>query len=215
LHVALWHCASSATFLVELWHCVSSCNIVALHDVQGIVHCAMALCIVPLYCIALEQCALSQNNVHCPRMMHIVLGQCIRPWHDAHCLVVLQGFAHQKGGLSQGVMHRKRGVVHQKKGHHTSCTVLAFTSCHGISRWQSAQQLCGRKKTKLKCRKLHQQVVWGGLKKNTIHLCSVSSGGGNNFTSAVAMALLAVICTTLWPKKYVTSKTNMKTTINL
>jgi len=39
--------------------------------------------------------------------------------------------------------------------------------------------------------------------------------GGNNFTSAVAMALLAVICTTLWPKKYVTSKKNTKTTINL
>ena len=52
----------------------------------------------------------------------------------------------KKGGWV-GVLRIKKGELRiEKKGHHTSCTVLAFTSCHGVSRWQSAQQLCGRKK---------------------------------------------------------------------
>jgi len=72
-----------------------------------------------------------------------------------------------------------------------------------------------QKKTKSKCRKLHQRVLWGGLKKKQFTSAVCHPVGGNNFTSAVVMAPLAVICTALWPKKYVTSKKNMKTTINL
>jgi len=75
-------------------------------------------------------------------------------------------------------------------------------------------------KTKIECHKLQQQVPWGA-QKTTIDLCSASSGvaalvccGGQQFTSVVVMAPLAVICTTLWPKKLCCQK-NIKTTINL
>jgi len=98
------------------------------------------------------------------------------------------------------------------------CMVWHLYHATVLADWQSAQ-LCGTKNKN----RMPQIAAAGsmGAKKTTIDLCSASSGvaalvccGGQQFTSVVVMAPLAVICTTLWPKKLCCQK-NIKTTINL
>jgi len=77
------------------------------------------------------------------------------------------GCTSKKGGCAS-----KKGVAHQEKRHHALCTGQLCCAT-ALANWHSVH-ICLRKK---ECCKLQQPVPWGNrMGKNTINLCSASSG---------------------------------------
>ncbi len=87
----------------------------------------------------------------------------------------------EKGGGVR-VLHIKKGELRiEKRG--ITCRAQCW-HCHHAMALADGNLLSSfvAEKTKLECHKLQQRVTWGwGAEKNTIHLCSVSSSGGQHF----------------------------------
>ena len=185
--------------VATLWHCTTC---------RGIVHRAMALCIVPrpcasCHCIAHrpgtmriipKQCASPRNDAHRSRAMRIIPGRCASFRGDAKCNGTMRNCPERCasfGGVT-GLCASKRGAglgcYASKKG---SCASKKRGITHRARCWRSRRATAladgnllssfVAEKNKIKMPQIASAGSVGGAEKKTIHLCSVSSGGGQQF----------------------------------